>query len=471
MQTNFVLRSIRDVHRIIDERPASRNAWLIVLIALGGVFVDAYDFTSLGIGVPQLKAAFHLSPFEVGSVTATMAFGALLGAFWGGYLTDKVGRYKMFMLDLILLVVAALGAALSFNLWMLLAFRLMLGVGVGLDFPVALSFIAEFVSEKKQGASVNLWQVMWYVAASATGLVVLPFYLAGAGDNLWRIAVGFGAVPAFVILLLRFRFMNESAIWAAHQIGLSEAARILSKTYGIKVTVESQPSAPKPKLNVMDIFSPRYLTNTLVASIICITQSMEYFAVGFNLPSISRTIFGTDFKFAILGAICFNLFGIAGAGIGVFVTSRLGSRRMAIFGYILVIVALLGIYLGSGSLPVYVVGVLIGLFIFGHAFGPGAQGMTMATLSFPARIRGSGAGWGQTMVRVGSICGFYFFPLLMAALGFRLMMLVLILVPLTGLIAALTIRWRPAGVEDDAAELSLQEPADFKNNILQGSEP
>jgi predicted MFS family arabinose efflux permease len=144
---------------------------------------------------------------------------------------------------------------------------------------------------------------------------------------------------------------------------------------------------------------------------------------------------------------------------------------MAIFGYILVIVALLGIYLGSGSLPVYVVGVLIGLFIFGHAFGPGAQGMTMATLSFPARIRGSGAGWGQTMVRVGSICGFYFFPLLMAALGFRLMMLVLILVPLTGLIAALTIRWRPAGVEDDAAELSLQEPADFKNNILQGSEP
>lgn len=469
METAFVLRSIRDVHRIIDERPASRNAWLIVLIALGGVFVDAYDFTSLGIGVPQLKAAFHLSPFEVGSVTATMAFGALLGAFWGGYLTDKVGRYKMFMLDLILLVVAALGAALSFNLWMLLAFRLMLGVGVGLDFPVALSFIAEFVSEKRQGANVNLWQVMWYVAASATGVVVLPFYLAGAGDNLWRIAVGFGAVPALAILLLRFRFMNESAVWAAHQMGLDEAARILSKTYGIKVTAETKTVAPKPKLNAMEIFSPRYRMNTLIASIICVTQSMEYFAVGFNLPSISSTIFGTDFKFAILGTICFNLFGIAGGGLGVFVTSRLGSRRMAIFGYILVIVALLGIYLGSGSLPVYVIGVLIGLFIFGHSFGPGAQGMTMATLSFPARIRGSGAGWGQTMVRVGSICGFYFFPLLMAALGFRLMMLVLILVPLTGLIAAITIRWRPAGVEDDATEISLREPANFKNNSLRGS--
>ena len=61
---------------------------------------------------------------------------------------------------------------------MLLAFRFLMGLGVGLDFPVALSFIAEFVNERRKGGSVNLWQVMWYVAASCTGLVVLPFYLA-----------------------------------------------------------------------------------------------------------------------------------------------------------------------------------------------------------------------------------------------------------------------------------------------------
>lgn len=453
----YSLRSIRDVHRIIDEQPASRNAWIIVLIALGGVFVDAYDFISLGIGVPQLKSTFHLTPFEVGSVTATMAFGACLGAYWGGYLTDKVGRYKMFMLDLILLVVAALGAALSVNLWMLLAFRLMLGIGVGLDFPVALSFIVEFVSEKRRGASINFWGVMWYVAASATGLVVLPFYLGGAGGNLWRIAVGFGAVPALVILVLRFRFMNESAVWAAHQLGLDAAAKILSKTYGISVTAEPEVTAPAPKVNVMVIFSPRYRMSTLVTSVICATQSMQYFAVGFNLPTISRTIFGNDFKFAILGAILFNLFGIAGSGLGVLVIRRLGSRRMAIYGYVLVITALLGLYLGGGNLPVAAQGLLVGLFIFGHAFGPGAQGMTMAALSFPTRIRGVGTGWGQTMVRLGSICGFYFFPLLMAALGFRTMMLELVLVPLIGLIAVLAVRWQPVGSDEDALQPTVRQ--------------
>jgi putative MFS transporter len=451
--TTYIVRSARDVRRVIDEQPTSRTAWLIVVIALGGVFVDAYDFTSLGIGVVQLKSAFHLSPLEVGSVTATMAFGALLGALWGGYFTDKVGRFKMFLLDLLFLVVAAIGAALSVNLVMLLFFRLLLGIGVGLDFPVALSFIAEFVAEKRKGASVNLWQVMWYLAAAATGLVVLPFYLAGAGADLWRVAVGFGAVPALLILLLRFRFMNESALWAAHHVGLDEAARILNKTYGVQVQVEALSERPKPKLDVFEIFSPRFRMRTILASVICATQSMEYFAVGFNLPSISTRIFGTDFRFAILGAICFNLFGIAGAAIGVLVTNRLGIRRIAVFGYILVITALLLIYIGGPELPVTDVAFLIGLFIFGHAFGPGAQGMTMATLSFPTRIRGIGTGWGQSMVRIGSIFGFYFFPLLVAAIGFRSMMLVLVLVPLIGLVAALSIRWEAIGVDHDETDM------------------
>lgn len=91
MNPDVVIRSARDVSRFIDEHPASRTSLLIVFIALGGVFVDAYDFTSLGIGVVQLKHSFHLSPLELGSVTAMMAFGAFLGALWGGLL-HRQGR-------------------------------------------------------------------------------------------------------------------------------------------------------------------------------------------------------------------------------------------------------------------------------------------------------------------------------------------------------------------------------------------
>ena len=460
MNAEIVIRHPRDVSRFIDDHPASRTSWLIVLIALGGVFVDAYDFTSLGIGVVQLKSAFHLTPFELGSVTATMAFGAFLGALWGGYFTDRVGRLRMFLLDLLFLVVAAIGAALSVNLIMLLAFRFLMGVGVGLDFPVALSFIAEFVAARRKGSNVNLWQMMWYIAASCTGLVVLPFFLAGVGGDLWRVAVGFGAVPAFVILLLRLRFMNESAPWAARYVSLEAAGQILERTYDVRVTVapavESPRTTIKPRLNFASIFSPQFRLRTTLVSIICATQSMEYFAVGFNLPTISTKLFGTNFIYAILGAILFNLFGIAGAAVAIKVTHRLGVRRIAIFGYAIVIASLILLYLGGPHLPIDGAAFLIGLFIFGHSFGPGAQGMTMATLSYPTSIRGVGTGWGQGMVRIGSICGFYFFPLLVAAIGFRSMMLLLAIVPLLGLLAAMLIRWEPIGHDPDITEeLSL----------------
>jgi MFS family permease len=455
MTEELTIRSTKDISDFIDEHPGGRSATLVVVIALGGVFVDAYDFTSLGIGVPALQRAFGLTPFQVGSVTAMMAFGALIGAIWGGKATDKIGRYKMFLLDLILLVAAALGAALSVNLVMLLAFRFLLGLGVGLDFPVALSFIAEYVNKYKRGSGVNLWQLMWYVAASCSGLIILPFYYWGFGENLWRVAVGFGAVPAFIILLLRFKYMKESAPWAAQNIGLEEAARILEVTYKIKTRVIQTTRSVIPVFDrgrFSEIFTSRFIKRTILVSIICATQSAEYFAIGFNLPSISQSLFGKEFIHAILGTIAFNMFGIAAAGLGVVVTGKMGSRKMAISGYLLVLVTLLGLFTLGETLHVAYRGLFVGLMIFGHAFGPGAQGMTMAALSYPTRIRGVGTGWGQGMVRVGSIMGFYFFPLLMASVGLYNMVGFLMIVPALGLVAALLIKWEPVGTGMDSKD-------------------
>jgi len=81
----------------------------------------------------------------------------------------------------------------------------------------------------------------------------------------------------------------------------------------------------------------------------------------------------------------------------------------------------------------------------------------MATLSFPTRIRGIGSGWGQAMVRVGSILGFYFFPLVVTAVGLQSMMLYLAVVPLLGLIATLCIAWEPVGQNIDEQDFDEQD--------------
>jgi MFS family permease len=156
-----------------------------MIIALGGVFVDAYDFTSLGIGAIQLRHEFHLTATEVGALSSTMAFSALFGALVGGYFVDKLGRKRMFLLDLWFFVFSAIGAALAPNLAVLLAFRLLMGLGVGLDFPVAMSFVAEFSNRANRGRFVNLSYLNWYLAAIVGFIASWIGYVLGANvENL-----------------------------------------------------------------------------------------------------------------------------------------------------------------------------------------------------------------------------------------------------------------------------------------------
>jgi putative MFS transporter len=470
---SLIVRSKRDIIDFVNSHDNPSRGRIMVFLALGGIFIDAYDFTSLGIGVDTLREQLSLSPFELGSVTAVMAFGALVGAFGGGYVTDRLGRFKTFILDLICLVVAAIGTALAWDLASLLFFRFLLGVGVGMDFPVALSFIAEFTNSRTKGKYVNLWQAMWYIAAVCTGLIALPIYLAGASENLWRWVVGFGAVPASIILILRLIYIDESPMWAAHHLGLREAAKILEKNYNVRVTVspsgEDTAATARSRVALGSIFQKGLRARTVLSSIIASTQSMEYFAVGFYLPSITALLFGGSPQegalYAILGAIVFNIFGVVGGTTQSFLTHRLGIWRLALIGYCIAAASLFTAGLTGESVPAYLGALLIGVFIFGHSFGPGSQGMTMATLSYPTQFRGVGSGWGQTMVRVGSILGFYVFPLVLAAVGLTKTLLFLTAVPLIGLIALLLIRWEPLGQdieqvpEPEAAALAAQSSA------------
>src|SRR5205085_1387179 len=73
---NITVRSKRDIIDFVNSYENPNRGRIMVYIALGGIFIDAYDFTSLGIGVDSLREQLSLSAFELGSVTAIMALGA-----------------------------------------------------------------------------------------------------------------------------------------------------------------------------------------------------------------------------------------------------------------------------------------------------------------------------------------------------------------------------------------------------------
>ncbi|WP_260603626.1 MFS transporter, partial [Enterobacter hormaechei] len=124
------VRSASDVSRLVNDGSQGRaNARIVVGIALGGIFLDAYDLGALAFGIKDITREFNLTPAGTGMVASAITFGAIVGALLGGYLTDKIGRYRVFMADMVFFVVAAIACALAPNEYVLAGARFVMGLG------------------------------------------------------------------------------------------------------------------------------------------------------------------------------------------------------------------------------------------------------------------------------------------------------------------------------------------------------
>ncbi len=464
--SKIVIRSARDVTEAINSGAVTGgNERAIILIALGGIFIDAYDFTAIAFGLADITKTYGLDPWTEGVVAASIMIGAIVGAIFGGHLVDRIGRYRMFMVDMVLFVGAAIACASAWNAESLIVFRFLMGLGIGLDFPVALAFLAEYSSRKGKSGRITLWQPMWYAATAASFAVLIPlYYVIPESDhtNLWRWAVGFGAVPALVVLLVRRRYMNESASWAANQGDLEGAVLILQRSYNADAVLapegelEYPPAQPKASLDGFKaLLSGKYRQRTILSGIVGACQSMQYYAVGFYLPFIVGVFLSLDRLSTITIPLLFNvLFGVTGGFVGVALVRRLGSWMLSLAGFTMCLVALLLLGLigePSSDAVAVLVGLLLGSFVFFHSSGPGAQGMTMATLSYPTSLRGTGAGFGQAVLRVGSTISLLLFPVLSDRMGTQVFWVVAI-APAAAIVTLLLIRWDPTKVDVDAED-------------------
>ena len=293
LPASLPIGSASDVSRLINTSLSKNNhARVIVLLALGGVFLDAYDLTTLSYGIQDVTREFNLTPALSGFVSSSIMIGTILGSLAGGWLTDKIGRYQVFMADMLFFVVAAIAAGLAPNVWVLIAARFVMGLGVGIDLPVAMAFLSEFSKFNGRGNKASrlaAWCPMWYAASSVCFLIVFALYFflpAQHADWLWRASLIFGAVPALIIIMVRSKFMNESPLWAANQGNLKEAVRILRESYGIHAhavdDTQEQKASKQPPVKFRVLFQRPYLQRTLVASVMNLCIPFEYTAIAFS---------------------------------------------------------------------------------------------------------------------------------------------------------------------------------------------
>lgn len=460
---------IHDADEVIDVinsgRLKPKRAVFVSVVALGSIFVDGWMLSSFGLATVQLKAAFNLGTGNWGFhslpfLTAAILVGAIIGGLGGGYLTDKVGRLKMFLIDLFLLVGATLLEATAPSVGLLWLWRLLMGVGVGLDVPVALAFISEYSAVSSKGRSVNIAQVLSTGAGALAFFVMIPFHWAGVGQSLWRYAIGLGAIPAIVVLVLRFIYSAESPMWAAKHQGVERAVAILRRNYelnGVELQVDlSANGSSQPKVqssvatgSLLALFRRPYAIRTLLTSILVVTQAVEYYAISIYTPKIMVALFGNNIILVLVLSGAANVVGVFGALGCVAATQHLGLRRLAIIGYSVTCACLIIISGAYVLLAAPISAILIMIFYAGHNFGPGYAGTAMGTLSYPTSIRGIGGGYTQAITRVGGIIGSYAFPVLVAAHGVRFTIGALALAPLIGIISVVLIHWDPIGQDVD----------------------
>jgi MFS family permease len=291
----------------LDRLPWSRWHWSIV-IGLGTVWIlDGLEVTIVGNLSGQLAkpgSGLHITQSQVTGVAAALyVAGACTGALFFGWLTDRFGRKKLFMITLGVYLTATALTALSFTAWWFFACRFLTGFGIGGEYAAINSAIDELIPARHRGRIDIMINGTFWLGALIGALVTVPL-LTDLPTNLgWRLAFGLGVALGLVILLVR-RNVPESPRWLFIH-GRGEQAEELVGG-GIERKVEQETGEPLPPadnyitirqrrsigfLTIAETLFRRYPRRAVLGFSLFIGQAFLYNAVTFGYAQILETYF------------------------------------------------------------------------------------------------------------------------------------------------------------------------------------
>lgn len=224
-----------DLPARLDRLPWGRFHTLLVF-ALGVTWLlDGLEVTLAGSVSGALKSShvLQMSSSDIGLAGGVYIAGAVLGALFFGWLTDRLGRRKLFFLTLLLYVGATAATAFSWSVGSFLLFRFLTGMGIGGEYTAINSTIQEFTPARYRGwVDLTINGTFWLGAAlGAAGSIVLLDPQWVGGDLGWRLCFGIGAALGLIILFMRL-WLPESPRWLLIHNRANEARRIVEQIEG-----------------------------------------------------------------------------------------------------------------------------------------------------------------------------------------------------------------------------------------------
>ncbi len=420
----------------LDQARFSRLHFRFWLLAALGILLDGFDFFIIGVASPLLAEDFGLTAAEKGLVTAAAIVGAIFGAGLLGPLADRLGRRRIFRFDLILFIVFSVACVFAWSVWSLIAFRFVLGVAIGLDYPIAASYLAEVLPTRGRGrwlVSAFSLQAVGILLGAIVGVIVLA--IAPDVDS-WRWMLGFGAIPALVIVILR-RGVPESPRWLAqngHEREASEVTEALVQ-HPVAVTAADRERAEETPEGLRALIQPRLFKRelrrrTAFTAIPWFLMDIATYGVGIFTPTLiaAIAIHGADTTFiaddiaSTKATAALDVFLPIGFAIAILFVDRIGRVPLQISGFAGMTVALCilaSVELLHGGGESHLALVAIGFAIFNTAMnaGPNATTYALPAEVFPSEVRAAGHGFAAASAKFGAAIGVFFFPILLDDLG------------------------------------------------------
>jgi putative MFS transporter len=400
----------------LERLPLTSYQKTIFAIIATAWFFDSMDLGALTFVLGSIRQSFQLSTAEAGLLGSLSFLGMFLGAASAGLLADRFGRTKVFQASMIFWGLGSLFCGLSTTVTMLGASRLLLGFGMGMEFPVAQSMVSEMMPAAKRGRYIAYLEGFWPLGFISSGLLI--YFVLSVAD--WHWVFILQAIPALFVLVIR-RFVPESPRWLASHGHSDRAEQVMGEIESKVAARLGGQALPTPKPQVIPaiahvgigtLFSGIYARRTAMLWTLWFFALLGFYGLTTWLGALLQAK-GFPVTKSVFYTIMISLAGIPGFLFSAWLVESWGRKGTLALNLLGGAVACYFYGGASDQTQLIIAGLCMQFFLFGmwsalYAYTPEL---------YPTAVRATGTGFASAIGRIGSLIGPTVIGLILPAAG------------------------------------------------------
>jgi len=426
----------------LENVPFSRFHAKARLVVGSATFFDAFNALALAFALPVLIRLWEITPAQTGFLIGASYVGQLAGALLFSWLAERFGRVPSAAAATAMMSIMSLACAIAGSFPALCAYRLIQGIGVGGEMPVAAAYISELSKARGRGKFFMLYEMIFPIGLMTTsqaGTLVVPMWG-------WKALFFIGGIPGLFITWLLLR-LPESPRWLISKGRIAEAELVVKQ---IEASARKSGEAPRiseveeirgasPNLperaRWADVLAPSFRSRTLVvwalwASAYFVTNSLNNW-----MPSLYNTVYHLGLQQSLRAASMTNVAQVAVLLACAFCIDRIGRRKWTVVCF-LAGGAGLAALASTGAQNVANV-IILGTLSYGIIGSINAVLYLYTPEIYPTRMRAIGTGLATSWLRLASAVGPAIVGMMVGAEGIGSVFIMFAVISAVGAVAAL----------------------------------